>query len=56
MARRKKREQDSDYDGAWKETLRRYLRELLRKYFPLIHATIDWSVEPEWCDKKTCSR
>jgi hypothetical protein len=25
MAKRKKREQDSDYDGAWKEAFRRYL-------------------------------
>jgi len=52
MAKRKKREQDSDYDGAWKETLRRYLRDLLRRYFPPIHAAIDWSVEPKWCDKE----
>jgi len=52
MAKRKKRKQDSDYDGAWKETLRRYLRDLLRRYFPPIHAAIDWSVEPKWCDKE----
>lgn len=52
MAKRKQREQDSDYDGAWKETLRRYLRDLLRRYFPPIHAAIDWSVEPKWCDKE----
>ena len=34
MARRKKREQDSDYDGAWKEAFRRFLCELLKVYFP----------------------
>jgi hypothetical protein len=52
MAKRKKREQDSDYDGAWKEAFRRYLRELLKMYFPAVHAAIDWSVEPTWCDKE----
>ncbi len=52
MAKRKKREQDSDYDGAWKEALRTHLRELLKKYFPAVYAAIDWSVEPKWCDKE----
>jgi hypothetical protein len=52
MAKRKKREQDSDYDGAWKEALRTHLRELLTKYFPAVYAAIDWSVEPKLCDKE----
>ena len=52
MAKRKKREQDSDYDGAWKEAFRRYLHRLLKVYFPAMHAAIDWSVEPTWCDKE----
>ena len=45
-------DQDSDYDGAWKEALRRFLREFLAKYFPLVYAAIDWTHEPEWCDKE----
>ena len=52
MAKKKRREQDSDYDGAWKETLRLYLPELLRVYFPAMHAAIDWAVEPKWCNKE----
>lgn len=52
MAKRKKREQDSDYDGAWKEAFRLYLHLLLKMYFPAMHAAIDWSVEPTWCDKE----
>lgn len=45
-------EHDSDYDGAWKEALRRYLAEFMAKYFPSEYAAIDWSYEPEWCDKE----
>ena len=45
-------EQDSDYDGAWKEALRVYLREFMAKYFPQEYAAIDWSCELEWCDKE----
>ena len=45
-------DQDSDYDGAWKEALRRFLREFLAKYFPLVYVAIDWTHEPEWCDKE----
>ena len=44
-------DQDSDYDGAWKEALRRFLREFVAQYFPLVDAAIDWTCEPEWCDK-----
>jgi hypothetical protein len=32
--RRKASEQHSDYDGAWKESARLHLREILEKYFP----------------------
>jgi hypothetical protein len=52
MAKRKRGEQDSDYDGAWKELLRLYFAALLRIYFPAMHAAIDWTVEPKWCDKE----
>ena len=45
-------DQDSDYDGAWKEALRRFLREFLAKYFPLVYTAVDWTCEPEWCDKE----
>ncbi len=45
-------DQDSDYDGAWKEALRRFLREFVAQYFPLVDAAIDWTCEPEWCDKE----
>jgi hypothetical protein len=45
-------EQDSDYDGAWKEALRLHLQEFIEKYFPAEYAAIDWSCEPEWFDKE----
>ena len=32
--------QDSDYDGAWKEALRRYFPEILQCYCPGVAATI----------------
>jgi hypothetical protein len=41
-------EQDSDYDGAWKEALRLHLQAFMRKYFPAEHAAIDWRCEPVW--------
>ena len=37
-------DQDSDYDGAWKEALSLHLPEFLSKYFPSIFAAIDWMV------------
>jgi hypothetical protein len=45
-------QQDSDYDGAWKEGLRHHLTEFLTKYFAAIHAAIDWSRPVEWYDKE----
>ncbi|MGM0489324.1 MAG: DUF4351 domain-containing protein [Planctomycetota bacterium] len=45
-------EQDSDYDGAWKEVLRQHLREILVKYLPAIAAAIDWRHPPQWSDKE----
>jgi len=45
-------DQDSDFDGAWKEALRRFLRQFVAKYFPLVDAAIDWTCEPQWCDKE----
>jgi hypothetical protein len=44
--------QDSDYDGAWKEALRRFLRAILECYFPAVAATIDWEHPAEWFDKE----
>jgi hypothetical protein len=35
--------QRTDYDGAWKEMLDRYLEPFLRLCFPAVHAGIDWS-------------
>ncbi len=55
MAARRRRnisEQDSDYDGAWKEVLRQHLREILEKYLPVIAAEIDWRHSPQWSDKE----
>jgi hypothetical protein len=54
MARRRRKmaDQDSDYDGAWKEVLRQYLREILEKYLPAIAAEIDWRHPPQWSDKE----
>ena len=45
-------DQDSDYDGAWKEALRQHFAEILRKYFPAMAAAIDWSYPPQWADKE----
>ena len=44
--------QDSDYDGAWKEALRLYLRAFIEQYFPALATLVDWSFEPEWLDKE----
>jgi hypothetical protein len=44
--------QDSDYDGAWKEALRRFLRAILECYFPAMAAVIAWEHPPEWFDKE----
>ena len=45
-------EHDSDYDGAWKEALRNHLPRFIPKYFPAIHAAIDWTAPLEWLDKE----
>lgn len=52
MAERELPEHDSDYDGAWKEALRNHLPECVEKYFPRVHATIDWTAELQWFDKE----
>ena len=44
--------QDSDYDGAWKESLRHHLPEFLSLYLPAMHATIDWTTPVQWFDKE----
>ena len=45
-------EHDSDYDGAWKEALREHLPHFIEKYFPAVHAAIDWTAPLEWLDKE----
>ena len=45
-------EQDSDYDGAWKEAIREHFPAFIQVYFEGLYGLIDWSVEPEWCDKE----
>jgi hypothetical protein len=44
--------QDSDYDGAWKETIRSHLAEAIPKGFPTFADLIDWNSEPQWLDKE----
>ena len=44
--------QDSDYDGAWKETIRLHLAEAIKKGFPAFANLIDWNCEPQWLDKE----
>jgi hypothetical protein len=41
-----------DYDGAWKETLERYLHPFLELCFPLAAAGIDWAVAIEFLDQE----
>ena len=43
---------DSDYDGAWKEVLRCYFRDVLERFFPAAAAAIDWQFPPQWHDKE----
>ena len=45
-------DQDSDYDGAWKEALRQHFAAILPKYFPDMANAIDWSCPPQWSDKE----
>ena len=45
-------EQSSDYDGAWKDALRCHLPSFVEKYFPAVHAAIDWTEPLEWLDKE----
>ena len=51
-AHRKPPEHDSDYDGAWKEALRRHFSPFLKKYFPTMFAAIDWSHALKWSNKE----
>jgi len=52
MVRSNRRRQDSDYDGAWKEALHQYFREILKQYFPGVAEVVDWNHEPQWHDKE----
>lgn len=42
----------SDYDGAWKDLLRRRLRETISRFFPVVGAAIDWTHQPEFLDQE----
>ena len=42
----------TDFDGAWKETIERFLRPLLELAFPEAAAGIDWSVPTEFLDQE----
>ena len=44
--------QDSDYDGAWKEAGRMYLRQIIERYFPAVAAAIAWEHPPVWSNKE----
>ena len=41
-----------DYDGAWKETLERYLQPFLALCFPAVADGIDWAVPIEFLDQE----
>ena len=40
----------TDFDGAWKEALERYLAPFLALCFPQAHADIDWTTPPQFLD------
>ena len=44
--------QDSDYDGAWKEALRFHLRDFIERCFAELAVLINWDQEPQWLDKE----
>ena len=40
----------TDYDGAWKETLERFLPQFLEVAFPTIHRAVDWTKTVRFLD------
>ena len=42
----------ADRDGAWKEALRRHLRQFLKILFPDLFHAIDWTIPPVFLDKE----
>jgi hypothetical protein len=40
----------TDYDGAWKETLERFLPQFLELAFPAIHRAVDWTKTVRFLD------
>ena len=42
--------ESTDYDGAWKETLERFLPQFLELAFPSIHRAVDWSKSVKFLD------
>lgn len=43
-------EQRTDYDSPWKEIIELYFPRFLEFFFPLAHATIDWTQPYEFLD------
>ncbi len=43
---------NNDFDGAWKETLEKYLQPFLELCYPQVAAQIDWSRNYEFLDKE----
>ena len=42
--------ESTDYDGAWKETLERFLPQFLELAFPAVHRAVDWSKSVRFLD------
>jgi hypothetical protein len=42
--------ESNDYDGAWKETLERFLPQFLELAFPAVHRAVDWSKSVRFLD------
>ncbi len=42
--------ESTDYDGAWKETLERFLPQFLQLAFPAVHRAVDWSKPVRFLD------
>ena len=41
-----------EFDTAWKQALEWFFEPFLGFFFPIAHADIDWSTEPEFFDKE----
>ena len=52
FARKRPKKRRADRDGAWKEALRRHLRQFLFILFPDVHKAIDWTQPVVFLDKE----